>query len=390
MIIKKNSHLLFFLSIGIFISILVMSLVSSAYYSFNKREIEEAPSEERVYFIYKMYDQQISSKIEEWDLADTKVDDNLINYLKSLPNVKKVLFGDQEIDVELLKELKETYPNIDFEYKVIINNTQYDSSVEKLDLQKMKVTDLKLLANKLKLLPNLKYVDLSNCSLSNEELAYLRELVPGVEIHWIIHMGKWSLKTDVTSFSVLIYHFDYERLKSDDIKVLKYCTHLQALDLGHQAITDISVIGKYLTKLRILILADNKISDISPLASLKHLHYIELFMNNIEDISILKQLPELVDVNLCYLWKITDFSPLYELPLVERVWLVGTKANNTVINNIKLNSPNVKVVNTGSGSTNSGWRTHERYWEMIKMYRNPYYLSSSFTKYDGVKGYSLN
>ena len=64
-------------------------------------------------------------------------------------------------------------------------------------------------------------------------------------------------------------------MTSKDIQVLKYCTDLQALDLGHQRITDLSVIGNYLKDLRILILADNKVSDVSPLANLKHLHYLQ-------------------------------------------------------------------------------------------------------------------
>ena len=75
---------------------------------------------------------------------------------------------------------------------------------------------------------------------------------------------------------MLIYDYDYVRLTSADIEVLKYCTDLQALDLGHQAITDISVIGDYLTQLRILILVDNKVNDLTPLSKLKHLHYLEL------------------------------------------------------------------------------------------------------------------
>jgi Leucine-rich repeat (LRR) protein len=171
-------------------------------------------------------------------------------------------------------------------------------------------------------------------------------------------------------------------MTSKDIEVLKYCTKLQALDLGHQAITDISVIGEYLKDLRILILADNRISDITPIKELKHLHYLELFINPISDITPLNDLKGLVDVNFCYCWNINDYSTLKNLPNLERVWLVGTRINGKVVNELRSVHPNAQIVNTGAGSTNSGWRTHERYYEMIKMYRNPYYLSKSFTKYD--------
>ncbi|MBQ4224266.1 MAG: leucine-rich repeat domain-containing protein, partial [Prevotella sp.] len=44
----------------------------------------------------------------------------------------------------------------------------------------------------------------------------------------------------------------------------RYCTKLKGLDLGHNAITDISFIEN-MPHLRVLILADNDLTDISPL-----------------------------------------------------------------------------------------------------------------------------
>ena len=39
-------------------------------------------------------------------------------------------------------------------------------------------------------------------------------------------------------------------------------------------------------------------------------------------------------------------------------------------------------MNSGSGSTNSGWRTHDRYYAMINMFYKKNYISELFTKYD--------
>jgi Leucine-rich repeat (LRR) protein len=252
-------------------------------------------------------------------------------------------------------------------------------------MTKVKIKNYDDLIARMELLPNLKSADFSNSNLSNEQLGHLRELFPEVEIDWIVRLGRWSVKTDATSFSVLIYQYDYQRMTSKDIEVLKYCRKLRALDIGHQAITDISVIGEYLPDLRILILADNKVSDITPLKNLKHLHYLELFINPISDITPLADLKELVDLNFCYDRRIKDYSVLTELPLLERIWLVGTSISKSDLEALQTAHPNAQIVNTGAGSTNSGWRTHERYFEMIKMYRNPYYLSESFTKYDNMK-----
>ena len=65
-----------------------------------------------------------------------------------------------------------------------------------------------------------------------------------------------------------------------------------------------------------------------------------------------------------------------------RELLEETNISKNDLENLKFTHPDAQIVNTGAGSTNSGWRTHERYFEMIKMYRNQYYLSESFTKYD--------
>ena len=338
----------------------------------------------QVYVVHDIYGKKVSERITDWDLSETTIDDNIVYYIKLLSRLKTVDFGSQVIDEELLTKLINTYPQVKFIYRINIGNKSINSLTSNLDLSNTKINDYDKLIKSMTLLTNLKTADFSNSSLSNEELDNLRKLFPNVDINWVVHLGKWSVRTDAISFSVLIYHYDYVRMTSKDIEVLKYCTKLQALDLGHQAITDISVIGDYLPNLRILILADNKVGDITPLKKLKHLHYLELFINPLKDITPLKDLKELVDVNFCYCWGINDYSILYDLPHLERIWLVGTHINREGINTLKEKHPDAQIVNTGAGSTNSGWRTHERYFEMIKMYHYPYYLSESFTKYDNI------
>jgi len=386
--IKVNVSRLIVVVISLMIYFCAMIAVSYALYQVGAESsgeiLVEVYNPEDVSFIHELYGQKFSDRITTWDLSDIEIDDKITSYVHYFTNLKIVDFGDQKIDDALLKQLIDENPNIEFKYRVYIENKSYSSLISHLDLAKSKIKDYDELIKKMELLPNLKSADFSNSNLSNEQLGHLRELFPEMEIHWIVHLGRWSVKTDAVSFSVLIYAYDYKRMTSKDIEVLKYCTKLQALDLGHQAITDISVIGEYLKDLRILILADNRISDITPLKELKHLHYLELFINPISDITPLNDLKGLVDVNFCYCWNINDYSTLKNLPNLERVWLVGTRINGNVVNELRSIHPNAQIVNTGAGSTNSGWRTHERYYEMIKMYRNPYYLSKSFTKYDAL------
>ena len=317
------------------------------------------------------------------NLTDTK---ELSNALKDLTFIKNVNLTGNNLSLEQMKELAKAFPDIAFRWNIDILGETYDSKTEELDFSGNKKITPELIREYIPLFTNLKRLDMSDCGATNEEMAALREDFPDVKVVWRIHMGRWSLKTDAVAFSVLIYDYSHKRLTSKDIEVLKYCTDLQALDIGHQAVTDISVLGDYLPELRILILADNQVSDLTPVKKMKHLHYIELFVNShkLTDISPLAECKELVDVNISYLHNVRDISPLFDLPLLERVWIEHMPAPAAQIQTLKEKHPDAKVVNVGKGSVDKGWRTHERYYAMIGMFhdKNCSVLSESFSKYD--------
>ena len=330
---------------------------------------------------YDIYGKKVLEDDNVLDLSDITVDEKLSDYLALLPNIKEINISEQKYTKDQMILLQKTYPDKRFTWTVEILGENVKCDIEELDFSNRKIADLEDFKKSLSLLPNLKKLDMSNTNLTNEQLGALREQFPKVRIDWVVHLGKWSLRTDAVAFSVLIVQYDYKRMTSEDIQVLKYCTELQALDLGHQAIEDISVIGEYLPNLRVLILADNKIKDISPIAKLKHLHYLELFMNNITDSTPLASCKELVDVNISFNYHFSNVDGIMDLPLLERLWLISDNISAESYKKIRERYPNVNMVTTGSGSTNSGWRTHERYFAMIDMYRNNY-ISDSFLKYD--------
>ena len=336
----------------------------------------------------KLYGEKIPLNEKSLDLSNKNLKDigELSEALKSLTFIKNVNLKGNNLSYEQQKQLAKEFPGILFEWEVNILGKNYDSTVKDLDLSGNKKITPDLIREYIPLFGNLKRLDMSDCGASNEEMAKLREDFPGVKIVWRIHMGRWSLKTDAVAFSVLIYDYSHKRLTSKDIEVLKYCTDLQALDIGHQAVTDISVLGDYLPELRILILADNQVSDLTPVTKMKHLHYIELFVNSrqLTDLSPLAQCKELVDVNVSYLHNVRDISPLYDLPLLERVWVEHMPVPAAQVKTLREKHPEAKVVDVGEGSVDKGWRTHERYYAMIGMFhdKNCKVLSESFSKYD--------
>lgn len=336
----------------------------------------------------RLYGDMIPLSEMSLDLSGRNLTDlnELSEALESLTFIKKVNLTGNNFSFEDQRKLAGKFPDIDFDWEIKILDKTYDSKTEDLDLSGNKKITPEFIRQYIPLFSGLKRLDMSDCGATNEEMAKLREDFPDVKVVWRIHMGRWSLKTDAVAFSVLIYDYSHKRLTSKDIEVLKYCTDLQALDIGHQAVTDISVLGDYLPQLRILILADNQVSDLTPVTKMKHLHYIELFVNShkLVDLSPLAECKELVDANVSYLHNVRDISPLYDLPLLERIWIEHMPIPAEQVNTLKEKHPDAKIVNVGKGSVDKGWRTHERYYEMIKMFhdKNCKVLSESFSKYD--------
>ena len=228
-------------------------------------------------------------------------------------------------------------------------------------------------------LPNLKKLDMYATEIRRGRIAHLAAAFPQVEFGWTMVIEPCSnklhperrrlhlVRADDTAFSTL--HNKYCTGHTDlDFSVLKYCRNLQALDIGHNKVTDLSFLYD-LPHLKVLILALNNISDITPIGSLKELEYLEIFRNYITDISPLANCKNLVDLNLCNN-TISDYSPLLELKHLRRLWLA--RSNN--YGNVPLPSGTVDklqaalpdcLINTTSTGTEGGWRNHVRFEEGI-------------------------
>ena len=171
--------------------------------------------------------------------------------------------------------------------------------------------------------------------IRRHRIEHLAALFPEVEFGWTMVIMPCSnklhperkkyhtVRTDDTAFSTL--HNKYCTGHTDvDFSVLRYCRNLQALDIGHNKVTDISFLYD-LPHLKVLILALNNISDITPIGSLKELEYLEIFRNYITDISPLANCENLVDLNLCNN-TIRDYTPLMGLTKLRRLWIA--RSNN--------------------------------------------------------------
>ena len=225
----------------------------------------------------------------------------------------------------------------------------------------------------LKQLPNLKKLVMCDCGPDNAAMDTLLAAYPDVKFVWNIQIGTHTLRTDATGFSTKNPSKHYTsasseeyikqvkscvRLEKGDIEALKYCTDLVALDLGHNYLTneDLTVIAG-LTHLKILILADNKITDISALSALKELEYIELFMNSITDISPICGIETLTDVNICNI-NLKNIEPLKQLTHCKRLWYAMNPCSRSAMKEVAdtLTPYGCECNYTVTDETDGGWR----------------------------------
>lgn len=236
-----------------------------------------------------------------------------------------------------------------------------------LEGQRLKYNDVKkMLAG----YSGLKKVDMFNVPVDRKQAEELEALYPDVEFGWTLKIGRDHLvRTDATAFSTLHWSSSPTHT-AEEMKVLRYCKQLRALDFGHNGVDDISWLTE-LTDLRILIIAVNRVADISPLASLTKLEYLELFNNRITDLTPLKGLTHLMDLNISYN-SISDYSPLYEMTWLKRLWMANSstdrkKVPEEIVETLKEKLPACQI-DWLSKPTLGGWREHPHHDVIAKIF----------------------
>ena len=327
-----------------------------------------------------LFGKSLAPDAETLDLSDGTAPDEteLREALPYLIGLKKVLLGDRSADPAGAVAFMEAFSDLEFvcTYSVSYAGKTYSESTESMNLDGVAIDDVDALTETLALLPRLTSVSMLNCGLDNDEMSAICDEFPGIRFLWEIDLGFWgTLRTDATAFTTRSGRSEAEdahRLTSEEIRPLRFCVDLVALDLGHQRIEDISFLST-LHKLQVLILADNRISDISALAEMPELVWVELFINHISDLSPLSELENLKDLNVCTN-SITDLSPLQSVSSLERVWYSGNKIRLAEHQALMAALPDCLCNRDAWPETEGGWRKHPRYDWMIAFFeKSPRY-----------------
>lgn len=267
-----------------------------------------------------------------------------------------------------------------------------DSEEEYLNIPfKQTIKDWNGFISFLEKFPNLKKVDMFDVpKLFYKRIHQIHDQFPGVEFGMTMQIGSpnydckvHTVRTDATAFSTL-HGYHYQAHGCEELSILKYCRNLYALDIGHNYLTDLSFLYE-MPQLRVLIVAaaGGALKDITPIGSLKHLEYLEVFVNSIRDISCLKDMPYLMDLNL-QSNLIEDLSPVKELKSLKRLWInkysrrIKDAVPASTIAELQEALPDC-YIDGESSSTDGGWREdqdgnyHPHYAIIRKMFRSQIY-----------------
>ena len=303
---------------------------------------------------------------EEASLSTVDVQ-HIYDALQADPTRSIMDIRDKVISVADLTALLAAYPQVTFQYNVIMYGKTFSSDATVIDFEDTVIKEIDELEAGLALLPLLTQADMYSAKLTKEQMAELHERFAQMHFGWTVKLGTYKVRTDITAFSSL-HNPRAKRFSSGYYSSLAYCWQLKALDLGHNKISDLSFLEN-LTDLRLLILADNQIRDISVLKNLTKLEYVELFMNQIKDITPLANMDHVMDLNLCHN-SISDLSAVLTMPKLERLWVSNNKLETDYRETLAAQLPNVKIVFSSWGSTSAGWREHDRYFVIKDVFDN--------------------
>lgn len=204
---------------------------------------------------------------------------------------------------------------------VSFGGVSFDRNAETIDLGDQVVGNWADFSAFLKKFPNLKQVNMFATTVDAARVEKLEKAFPGIEFGWTLKMMYYHIiRSDAEAYSTL--HGFHPKHRSSEFVLLKYCTKLKALDLGHNNLTDISFL-RSMPHLRVLILGDNNhLKNIETVGELKELEYLELFSCGITDISPLTKLTNLMDLNLANN-AVKDWRPLKEMKWLKRLWISG-------------------------------------------------------------------
>ncbi len=351
----------------------------------NVQELETA--HEGLAVTYRFRNQTVSGDVTALDLSGGTPSLEELNALfHTAPRLSELTLDDPtEAEIETLVAFNPREKGIVLHCALPLLDEAFPADAEIIDFGSRKVTDEETadIEAMLPLFTNLSEIDLYETRLAQETMDRLFDAHPDIFFGWTF--GIWNdfyiVRSDATAFSseIGLPGSHNGLLTEDDFRNLRYCKGLQALDLGHNGIKNLEFLRNW-PHMKILILADTRVTDLSVLAELQELEYLELFLTTPDSYEPLTHLPNLLDLNLCHTKKEgkkyrddDEILLLTQIKSLERLWISKTLTAEQA-QMLRDGLPGVEFDFSSAGSTDKGWRKHPRYFIMREGFKTGTYI----------------
>ena len=347
-------------------------------------------------YTLELFGQEVGPDLTELDLSDltpAQVDENLLEKLRLLSGLTRVQLmkadgttGFAPVDV---KNLMDVMPGVAMDYSFDLFGQTVSTAAERVEFKKVYIGNegIPEIRAALDILPNCTYFLMDDCGVSNEVMAQLRDDYPNTKVVWRVYWAYFHALTDVE----MIHTTD--DLNDQNVEVLKYCTDVKYLDIGHNAgLHNIDFVN-YMPKLKVAIVVDSWIYDLEPFANCPELEWLEIVAcSNITDLSPLANCKNLKGLNMSCVHKVKDLSPLFGLEKMERLYLGNHMVPADMVQSARDAMPNTWITDFARSSSNVsrnyaiGWRLDRKdvRAEWYKEIREIFRYSESF--YNGKFG----
>lgn len=259
-------------------------------------------------------------------------------------------------EYEALAKLRAALPECEMDWVYELNGVEYPGDTEELTVE-----TLDGLEDALRYLPDIRFVDMLACEVTTDDIDRYMEINPDADYLWWVKFGRWVVRSDIQIFSSMRTTDNHYYTNEELYPLLHYCKKMRALDLGHNAPTDLTDIGN-MTDLQVLIIADNEyLTDLSPLKNLDKLYYLEMFLCiNITDFSGLDGMVSMEDMNCRYCRYLDDPSFLANMPNLRMLYCANTGLGLREIAPYRIEGCSYETASEDYSSVYHGWRATDR------------------------------
>lgn len=296
-------------------------------------------------------------------LAPADVDENLLEKLRLLPALNYVNLldanGASQFAPADVKNLMDVLPGVSMNYSFNLFGKTVTTADERVEFKNVSIGNegVSQIREALDILPNCTYLLMDTCGVDNEVMAQLRDDYPNTKVVWRVF---WAFYHDLTDVEMI--HCTDE-LDDENVEVLKYCTDVKYLDIGHNTKLHNIDFVNYMPKLKIAIVVDSKIYNVEPFANCPELEWLEIVAcGNVSDLSPLANCVNLKGLNMSCVHSVKDLSPLFELKNMERLYLGNHKVPKDMVQAARDALPNCWITDFARSSGNVsrnyaiGWR----------------------------------